>query len=109
MFAASKEDFNEATAPTKEPYIPSMDLAFDNPDVDTTSLPAKLQSTLRPFVETGFDAITLWNFQKSRRDLRETYLDHWNATALRTGTGRPVDAIISPVAPWTAPPHGSNE
>jgi len=93
----------------KEPYLPSMDLAFDDPDVDITSLPAKLQSTLRPFVETGFDAFTLWNLQKSRRDLREAYLAHWNATVSQTGTGRPVDAILSPVSPWTALPHGLNE
>jgi len=109
IYAAWKEDFLETTASTKEPYLPSMDLVFDNPDVDITLLPAKLQSTLRPFVETGRDAFALWNLQKLRRDLREAYLEHWNATVSQTGTGRPVDAIISPVAPWTAPPHGLNK
>ncbi|KAG2134391.1 general amidase [Suillus bovinus] len=32
--------------------------------------------------------------------------DHWNATASETGTGRAVDAIICPAAPFAATPHG---
>ncbi|KAF1828551.1 amidase [Decorospora gaudefroyi] len=36
------------------------------------------------------------------RRLRKEYLDYWNSTADETGTGRPVDALISPLAPWPA-------
>ena len=51
-------------------------------------------------------AYQLWQLQKKRRTLREEYTVHWNSTTRETGTGRPVDAIISPVAPFVAPPHG---
>ncbi|CAO2658374.1 Nn.00g060970.m01.CDS01 [Neocucurbitaria sp. VM-36] len=36
------------------------------------------------------------------RGLKKAYLDYWNSTAERTSTGRPVDAVISPLAPWPA-------
>lgn len=40
---------------------------------------------------------------------RKLQLDHWSETATRTSTGRPVDAIICPSAPWVAPPHGKHK
>jgi amidase len=60
---------------------------------------------LRPSPD-GITAYQLWQLHKKKRDLRKEYLDHWESTAQATGTGRPVDAIISPVAPYAAPPHG---
>jgi amidase len=36
------------------------------------------------------------------RKLRKEYLEYWNSTANKTSTGRPVDAVISPLAPWPA-------
>ena len=33
------------------------------------------------------------------REFRKEYMERWNETEQATGTGRPVDAIISPVAP----------
>ena len=51
-------------------------------------------------------AYQLWQLQKKRLALRQEYTVHWNATVSETGTGRPVDAVISPVAPFAAPPHG---
>ena len=56
----------------------------------------------------GISAYKLWQIQKEKLKLRKEYLDHWEATASITGTGRPVDAIITPTAPYTAPPHGRN-
>lgn len=56
----------------------------------------------------GITAYQLWQLHKKRRDLREEYLNYWQSTVQATGTGRPVDAIISPVAPYAAPPHGFN-
>ncbi|KAF8314220.1 general amidase [Clavulina sp. PMI_390] len=53
-------------------------------------------------------AFELWQLHAERRTLQKEYLDHWNATKGVTGTGRPVDAIISPVAAYPAPPHGYN-
>ncbi|KAL0951472.1 hypothetical protein HGRIS_008160 [Hohenbuehelia grisea] len=54
-------------------------------------------------------AYELWRVHKRKRDIREAYVAHWNATVAATGTGRPVDAIISPIAPYAAPPHGKNK
>ncbi|KAI6012455.1 amidase signature domain-containing protein [Pisolithus orientalis] len=42
-----------------------------------------------------------------REAFRANALAHWNATKHRTATGRPVDAILCPVAPTLAPPHDS--
>ncbi|KAL6710115.1 hypothetical protein ACN47E_009906 [Coniothyrium glycines] len=36
------------------------------------------------------------------RTLKKQYLDYWNSTADKTGTGRPVDGIIAPLAPFPA-------
>ena len=80
-----------------------MELAIDNPDFVPSDIPA-----FRPLAE-GVSAYQLWQIQKYKRDLRQEYLDHWNATAALTGTGRPVDGIISPCAPYVAPPHGKNK
>jgi amidase len=53
-------------------------------------------------------AFALWQLHRRRRALREEYLAAWNATAGATGTGRPVDALLTPVAGHVAPPHGMN-
>ena len=53
-------------------------------------------------------AFELWQIQKKRTDMRKLHLDMWEATTSLTGTGRPVDAILSPVAASVAPPHGMN-
>ncbi|CAK40630.1 hypothetical protein CBS63078_344 [Aspergillus niger] len=37
-----------------------------------------------------------------KREYQKQYLDYWNSTAQLTGTGRPVDAVICPVAPHAA-------
>jgi amidase len=81
-----------------------MSLAIDNPDL----LPgAEGVPAFRPLPE-GMTAYELWQVQKLKRDLRQGYLDYWNASVELTGTGRPVDAILSPCAPYVAPPHGMN-
>jgi amidase len=37
-----------------------------------------------------------------QREIKKAYLEYWNSTASETGTGRPIDAIISPLAPFPA-------
>jgi amidase len=59
--------------------------------------------------ETGISAFELFQIQKRRAALRKEHLDHWQSTKASTSTGRPVDAIISPVAPFPPPPHGKNK
>jgi hypothetical protein len=36
------------------------------------------------------------------RELKKEYMDYWNGTASKTSTGRAVDAIICPLAPFAA-------
>ncbi|KAK8196097.1 hypothetical protein M8818_007250 [Zalaria obscura] len=37
-----------------------------------------------------------------KRDVQKEYMEYWNSTAELTGTGKPVDAVISPLAPFCA-------
>lgn len=37
-----------------------------------------------------------------KREFQKSYMDYWNSTIDITGTGRPVDAIIAPLAPFAA-------
>ncbi|KAG1747918.1 general amidase [Suillus paluster] len=92
LTAASTEDIMITTSVTGEPIIATMEL-------DDTGF--------RP-QNSGITAYQLWQLQKLRQNTRKEYLDHWEATASETGTGRPVDAIICPVAAYAAPPHGKN-
>lgn len=66
------------------------------------------RAPFRPLPD-GISAYELWQAQKLKLSLRQEYLDHWNSTVTLTGTGRPVDAIISPMAAYVAPPHGNNK
>jgi amidase len=69
----------------------------------------KPETNFRPTKhETPITAFQLWQLNRKKRDLRQAYLEAWEATAATTGTGRPLDAIISPLSPWPAPPHGYN-
>lgn len=90
------EDYKIVTATTGEPVIATM-VPENSPDVPY----------FRPSVE-GISAYQLWQRQKEKVRLRKEHLDHWEATASATGTGRAVDAIISPAAAYAAPPHGYN-
>lgn len=38
----------------------------------------------------------------AKRDFQKAYMEYWNGTAALSGSGRPVDAIIMPVAPFAA-------
>ena len=89
--AGSHEDGIAVVADTGEPILKTM-----SPDLNG------LQKSSPPSIS----AYELWQLQLQKRKLREEYLDHWEATVKETGTNRPVDAIISPVAPFAAPPHG---
>nr|GAT48430.1 predicted protein [Mycena chlorophos] len=93
--SASEEDGATVAALTGEPLVGSMD-----PEADIWQK--------RPMMAGPLSAYQLWQVQKAKRELREEYLDHWARTVKETSTGRPVDAIISPVAPYAAPPHGKS-
>ncbi|KAF7791824.1 hypothetical protein EIP86_002848 [Pleurotus ostreatoroseus] len=96
--AGSAEDYKVVTSVTGEPVINSMKITAEEVDLDVNE-----------FLPPGsVSAYQLWQIQKEKRDLRQEYLEHWNNTVRDTGTGRPVDAIIAPVSPFSAVPHGMN-
>ncbi|KAI0757016.1 general amidase [Daedaleopsis nitida] len=92
--AGAIEDINTVLATTGEPRLTSM--AVEGADPMDTGV----------HYDEGISAYDLWQLHKKRIALREEYLAAWRATAAVTGTGRPVDAIIAPVASYAAPPHG---
>ncbi|KAJ7040376.1 general amidase [Mycena alexandri] len=96
-FAGGAEDFRTDAAPSGEPVISSMGILAEDTELSFRPAPSSTS------------AFELWQIQKKKGDLRQEYLGHWADTVSQTGTGRPVDAIISPVAPYTAPPHGLNK
>ena len=93
--AGSREDILAAVAPTNEPVLDSM-----SPDPDDR------KGVIPLLPDSSIGAYELWQLHKQKQELRGEYLDHWEATTTATGTNRPVDAIISPAAPFAAPPHG---
>ena len=91
--AAGQEEALAVTSQTGEPILKSMAVA--NTTEGVTYIGSK-----------GISSFELFKVQKKRAVLRKEYLDHWLSTRVSTSTGRPVDAIISPVAPFPPPPHG---
>src|ERR1700761_2047709 len=92
------EDFETVAAESGEPVLHTM---LPGESVDIPEPPAyRLKNKL--------NAYQLWKLHKEKRALRKAYLDCWQATKSVTGTGRPIDAIITPAAPFAAPPHGRN-
>ena len=47
-------------------------------------------------------AIDIAAVNRDLRTYKKEYMDYWNSTASLTGTGRPVDAFVMPVAPFAA-------
>ncbi|KAI0322719.1 general amidase [Amylostereum chailletii] len=93
--AAGDEDYQAVIKATGEPLLLSME------DLDST--------TAGMYITTeSLSAFQLWQVQRKRQNLRKEYLDRWEATSTSTSTGRPVDAIISPAAPYASAPHGKN-
>ncbi|KAF8577001.1 general amidase [Ramaria rubella] len=98
-FAGGEEDLAATVGKSGESLIRTMRPEFK---VDTDRLPPYWPEL------PSLSAYELWECHKVRRDLRQAYLDHWEASVATTGTGRPVDAIIAPVAPYAAAPHGDS-
>lgn len=38
----------------------------------------------------------------AKREYQKDYMEYWNSTARTTSTGRPVDAIVAPIAPFAS-------
>jgi len=52
-----------------------------------------------------YSVAEIFSLNLDRETFRAKALMHWNTTQERTTTGRPIDAILCPVAPTLAPPH----
>ncbi|KAF8898954.1 general amidase [Infundibulicybe gibba] len=98
--AGAAEDYRVTASATGEPVIHSM--------VPQSDSSLESEAPFRPATD-GVTAYQSWQLHKARRDLRQEYLNYWEDTINVTGTGRPVDAIISPIAAYTAVPHGTNK
>ncbi|KAI0695526.1 general amidase [Cytidiella melzeri] len=97
--SASQADYADATAPTGEPILNSMNLSDEE-------INSEANTFLPPL--TSVSAYDLWKLHLEKRTFRQEYLEQWNATSTMTGTGRPMDAIISPVSANAPAPHGFN-
>ena len=71
---------------TGEPAPAGLALFFDN----------EPQKTAQEVAETNI----------AIREYKKQYMDYWNSSADRTGTGRPVDGVVAPVAPFAAARRG---
>lgn len=49
-----------------------------------------------------FSATEIMATNIAKREAQKDYMEYWNSTSELTGTGRPVDAVISPLAPFAA-------
>ncbi|KAG6880004.1 hypothetical protein C0992_008211 [Termitomyces sp. T32_za158] len=96
--AGAAEDFAAVSAESGEPLITSMVPGKELTEIDPSMV----------LIKAPLSAYELWQFQRKKRDVRQDFFERWNATVSETGTGRPVDAILAPVAPFTAVPHGKN-
>ncbi|KAI0778153.1 general amidase [Trametes elegans] len=92
--ADASEDYNSCLT-TGEPLINSM-----VPDADPNDIPA-FRIPRQPLT-----AYQQWQLNKERRSLRKAHLERWEATVVETETGRPIDGLICPVAPYAAVSHG---
>jgi amidase len=99
-FAGAVQDLQATLAESGEPLIRTM-----RPEsvIGPNRLPP-----YHPDHIPSLSAYELWQSQKDSTLSRNEYLDHWEASVPRTGTGRQVDAIIAPMTPYTAPPHGDS-
>jgi amidase len=52
-----------------------------------------------------FTVDEIFKLNLERETFRARALEHWNSTRTVTTTGRPVDAILCPIAATLAPPH----
>lgn len=51
---------------------------------------------------TDMPASAIAKINVAKREYQKEYMEYWNSTAQLTGTGRPVDGFICPIAPHAA-------
>ena len=53
-------------------------------------------------LEKEYTASEIAAINVAKREYQKEYMEYWNSTSSLTGTGRPVDAILAPLAPFAA-------
>ena len=69
-------------------------------DLELSGEPQAEQALITNTPQANASDIMAVNIEK--REAQKKYMEYWNSTAELTGTGQPVDAIISPLAPFPA-------
>jgi len=67
---------------------------------ETMSVQIKMAYGDKPNEQFTASQVAANNVDKRR--FQKEYLEYWNSTAQETGTGQPVDGVISPLAPYPA-------
>jgi amidase len=78
------KDVHDAFALSGEPIAPQISGAYGQKAVD-------------PMDATKIAATNI-----AKREMQKRYMDYWNSTKELTGTGRPVDGFLAPLAPFPA-------
>lgn len=68
-----------------------------------------LGGTVKGLPVSHLTTLEWWDLNRRLQEFLQTQLDAWNATASLTGTGRPIDGIIMPVAPYVSFKPGERE
>ncbi|EJU04610.1 general amidase [Dacryopinax primogenitus] len=84
--------------------FPRPDSPFSHPSL---ALPPPAENTLL-LPHPSIPVHELYSLHVEKRQLAKGFLDAWISSRTRTGTGRPVDALLAPVMATPAPPHGRN-
>ncbi|GAB7366608.1 hypothetical protein MBLNU230_g8593t1 [Neophaeotheca triangularis] len=69
-------------------------------DLELSGEPAAPQALVMKNPQANATEIMKWNI--AQREAQKEYMEYWNSTTKLTGTGRAVDAVISPLAPFAA-------
>lgn len=59
-------------------------------------------SSVYGVLKEQFNASQIAEVNVAKRGYQKEYMEYWNSTISLSGTGRPVDAIIAPLAPFAA-------
>jgi amidase len=90
-------------------YFPDGGAEYQDTIRDGGELPTSQSEFIFSFApKRTYTVQETWKLNKERDSFRTRLVAHWLATSARTRDGRPVDAVLSPVAPTLAPPHDTS-
>ena len=63
---------------------------------------SQVSATYGTSPKTEYRASQIAAINIAKRQYQKEYMEYWNSTIAMTGTGRPVEAVIAPCAPFAA-------